>query len=124
MEAAEKTKGGPSRKWRRKLAATKDAGWRGNWRTSPRRSRPARSKWARSRRNARKLPGGLEEDLRDSYERLFKTKNGEAVVALEHEVCNGLPHESHADDDRKNAGQARKWLHCEQVRPHPFTGGD
>jgi predicted nucleic acid-binding Zn-ribbon protein len=35
------------------------------------------------------LAGKLDEDLRDSYERLFKTKNGEAVVPLDHEVCNG-----------------------------------
>jgi predicted nucleic acid-binding Zn-ribbon protein len=32
---------------------------------------------------------GVDEDLLDRYERLFKTKNGAAVVALEHEVCTG-----------------------------------
>lgn len=32
---------------------------------------------------------GIEEDLLDRYERLFKTKNGAAVVALENDICTG-----------------------------------
>ncbi len=32
---------------------------------------------------------GVDEDVLDRYERLFKTKNHHAVVALEHEVCMG-----------------------------------
>jgi len=32
---------------------------------------------------------GLDEDLLDRYQRLFSTKHGMAVVALEHEVCTG-----------------------------------
>jgi hypothetical protein len=32
---------------------------------------------------------GLDEDLLERYDRLFKTKNGSAVVPLEHEVCMG-----------------------------------
>lgn len=32
---------------------------------------------------------GVEEDLLDRYERLFKTKNGLALVTVEHEVCTG-----------------------------------
>jgi len=31
----------------------------------------------------------IDEDLLDRYERLFRTKNGTAVVALEHDVCTG-----------------------------------
>ncbi|GAT34160.1 hypothetical protein TSACC_22584 [Terrimicrobium sacchariphilum] len=32
---------------------------------------------------------GIDEDVLDRYQRLFKTKNGNPVVALEHEVCMG-----------------------------------
>jgi len=32
---------------------------------------------------------GIEEDLLDRYERLFKTKNGLSLVTVEHEVCTG-----------------------------------
>lgn len=32
---------------------------------------------------------GIEEDLLDHYARLFKSKNGQAVVPVEHEVCAG-----------------------------------
>jgi uncharacterized protein len=36
-----------------------------------------------------KLTEGIDEDLLDQYNRLFVTKNGNAVVSLEHEVCSG-----------------------------------
>jgi hypothetical protein len=32
---------------------------------------------------------GIEEDLLDRYQRLFKSKNGLALVTVEHEVCEG-----------------------------------
>jgi uncharacterized protein len=32
---------------------------------------------------------GLDEDLLESYERLFESKGGGAVVAVEHDVCTG-----------------------------------
>jgi len=32
---------------------------------------------------------GLDEELLESYERLFETKNARAVVAVEHDVCTG-----------------------------------
>lgn len=32
---------------------------------------------------------GIDEDVLDRYQRLFKNKHGTAVVALEHEVCTG-----------------------------------
>jgi predicted nucleic acid-binding Zn-ribbon protein len=36
-----------------------------------------------------RLAAGIEEDLRDTYTRLIRTKNAEAVVALQNEVCSG-----------------------------------
>jgi predicted nucleic acid-binding Zn-ribbon protein len=35
------------------------------------------------------LTEGLDEDLLDRYSRLFKSKNGSALVELDHEVCTG-----------------------------------
>jgi predicted nucleic acid-binding Zn-ribbon protein len=35
------------------------------------------------------LAEGLDEDLLDQYQRLFKSKNGSALVEIEHEVCTG-----------------------------------
>lgn len=35
------------------------------------------------------LTVGIDEDLLDQYDRLFLSKAGNAVVALEHEVCTG-----------------------------------
>lgn len=32
---------------------------------------------------------GVDEDLLERYERLFKSKNGAAIVPLEHEICMG-----------------------------------
>ena len=32
---------------------------------------------------------GIDEDLLDRYQRLFKSKNGLALVTVEHEVCEG-----------------------------------
>lgn len=32
---------------------------------------------------------GIDEDVLDRYQRLFKNKSGTAVVALDHEVCTG-----------------------------------
>src|SRR4030095_13801532 len=36
-----------------------------------------------------KLVAAVDEDLRDTYERLIRSKNGEAVVGLQHDVCSG-----------------------------------
>lgn len=36
-----------------------------------------------------KMTDGIDEDLLERYDRLFKTKHGAAVVALEHEICTG-----------------------------------
>lgn len=35
------------------------------------------------------LAEGLDEDLLDQYNRLFKSKGGSAIVELDHEVCTG-----------------------------------
>ena len=35
------------------------------------------------------LTTGIDEDLLDRYERLFKTKNGLALTTVEHETCEG-----------------------------------
>ena len=35
------------------------------------------------------LTEGIDEDLLDQYTRLFKSKNGSALVELDHEVCAG-----------------------------------
>jgi len=35
------------------------------------------------------LTDGIDEDLLDRYERLFKTKNGLALTTVEHETCAG-----------------------------------
>ena len=35
------------------------------------------------------LVEGIDEDLLDQYTRLFKSKNGSALVELDHEVCTG-----------------------------------
>lgn len=36
-----------------------------------------------------KLAAEVEEELLDTYDRLLKTKNGEAVAGLRHDVCSG-----------------------------------
>jgi len=36
-----------------------------------------------------RLTEGIDEDVLERYDRLFKTKQGSAVVPLEHEVCMG-----------------------------------
>lgn len=36
-----------------------------------------------------KFTVGIDEDLLDRYQRLFKTKGGNAIVSLDHEVCTG-----------------------------------
>ncbi|ALJ56639.1 Putative zinc ribbon domain protein [Candidatus Xiphinematobacter sp. Idaho Grape] len=36
-----------------------------------------------------RLSAGIDVDLLDQYSRLFKSKNGQAVVPIEHDVCSG-----------------------------------
>jgi uncharacterized protein len=55
---------------------------------------------------------GLDEDLLDTYQRLFATK-GEAVVPLEHEVCAGCHMKVTASTNARARGR-RELVQCEQ----------
>ncbi len=58
------------------------------------------------------LTAGLDEDLLDTFDRLFAGK-GEAVVALEHETCTGCHMKVTTQTVVKVKGQ-REIVHCEQ----------
>jgi len=58
------------------------------------------------------LTTGLDEDLLDTFERLFANK-GEAVVPLEHETCMGCHMKVTTQTVVKVKGQ-REIVHCEQ----------
>lgn len=58
------------------------------------------------------LTTGLDEDLLHVYTRMFATK-GEAVVALEHEVCTGC-HMKVTASTNAQAKAGREIVHCEQ----------
>jgi predicted nucleic acid-binding Zn-ribbon protein len=59
-----------------------------------------------------KLTSDLDEDLLDTYTRMFATK-GEAVVALENEVCTGC-HMRVTGSTGSRARAGREIVHCEQ----------
>ena len=59
-----------------------------------------------------KLAEGIDEDLFDTYQRLFKNK-GEAVVALDHEVCTGC-HMKVVPQTSANVRARKEVTHCEQ----------
>ncbi len=59
-----------------------------------------------------KLVSEVEEDLLDNYERLFATK-GDAVVALEHEVCTGC-HVKVTASTNAGTKAGRGIIHCDQ----------
>ena len=58
------------------------------------------------------LAAGLDEDLLDTFDRLFAGK-GEAVVPLEHETCMGCHRKVTTQTVVKVKGQ-REIVHCEQ----------
>ena len=58
------------------------------------------------------LAVGLDEDLLDTFTRLF-ANNGEAVVPLEHETCMGCHMKVTTQTVVKVKGQ-REIVHCEQ----------
>ena len=58
------------------------------------------------------LAVGLDEDLLDTFDRLFAGK-GEAVVPLEHEICMGCHMKVTTQTVVKVKGQ-REIVHCEQ----------
>jgi uncharacterized protein len=59
-----------------------------------------------------RLAGAVEEELLYTYQRLFATK-GDAVVALEHEVCTGC-HMKVTASTNASARARRGIVHCEQ----------
>jgi predicted nucleic acid-binding Zn-ribbon protein len=59
-----------------------------------------------------KLGEDIEEDLFDTYSRLFQNK-GEAVVALDHEVCTGC-HMKVIPQTSANVRARKEVTHCEQ----------
>jgi predicted nucleic acid-binding Zn-ribbon protein len=58
-----------------------------------------------------KLAAEIEEDLLDTYQRLF-TNKGEAIVGLEHEVCQGC-HTKVTAQTRVNLKADKVVVHCE-----------
>jgi predicted nucleic acid-binding Zn-ribbon protein len=58
------------------------------------------------------LAVGVDEDLLDLYERLFKSK-GEAIVALEHDVCTGCHMKVTASTAARAKG-GKEVVNCEQ----------
>ena len=59
------------------------------------------------------LTVGIDEDLLDQYNRLFASKGGNAVVALEHEVCTGC-HMKLTTQTLVRVRGAQEITHCEQ----------
>jgi predicted nucleic acid-binding Zn-ribbon protein len=59
-----------------------------------------------------RLAGDVEEDLLDTYDHLIRTKNGEAVVALQHEVCSGC-HMRVTPTTSSKARAKKEIVHCE-----------
>ncbi|MDB6152153.1 MAG: putative zinc ribbon domain protein [Chthoniobacteraceae bacterium] len=60
-----------------------------------------------------RLAGHVEEDLLDTYNRLFNSKSDNAVVGLDHEVCTGCHMRLTASTSAK-VRAAREVAHCEQ----------
>ena len=59
------------------------------------------------------LTEGIDEDLLDQYNRLFATKQGAAVVPLEHEVCTGC-HMKLTTQTVANVRAGKHLVHSEQ----------
>ncbi len=60
-----------------------------------------------------RLASKVEEDLLDTYNRLFRSKSDQAVVAFEHDVCTGCHMKLTASTSAKvRAG--KEITHCEQ----------
>src|SRR6516162_544830 len=60
-----------------------------------------------------KLAAGIDSDLLFQYDRLFASKGGDAVVAVEHEVCTGC-HMKNTTTTVYRAKLGRELIHCEQ----------
>jgi predicted nucleic acid-binding Zn-ribbon protein len=59
-----------------------------------------------------KLVESVDEDLRDTYERLLRSKNGEAVVGLQHDVCSGC-HMKVTPTTSSKCRARKEIVHCE-----------
>jgi predicted nucleic acid-binding Zn-ribbon protein len=59
------------------------------------------------------LAGQIDEDLLDTYNRLFQSKGDGAVVALEHDVCMGC-HMKLTTQTAVRVKGGREVVHCEQ----------
>lgn len=60
-----------------------------------------------------RLTEGIDEDVLDRYDRLFKTKHGSAVVPLEHEVCMGC-HMKVTSQTAIQVKAQKEVVHCPQ----------
>jgi predicted nucleic acid-binding Zn-ribbon protein len=60
-----------------------------------------------------RLTEGIDEDVLERYDRLFKTKNGSAVVPLEHEVCMGC-HMKVTSQTTIQVKAQKEVVHCPQ----------
>ena len=69
-----------------------------------------------------KIADGLEEELRENYERLFITKDGDAIVALEHDVCMGC-HMKVTPTTAAKCKAGKEVVHCEQCGRILYRGG-
>lgn len=69
------------------------------------------------------LAAVIEEDLLDRYERLFKTKNGAAVVPIEHGVCTGC-HMSMTTQTILSAKAEKEMISCSQCGRILYTEED
>lgn len=59
-----------------------------------------------------KLAEAVDEDLRDTYDRLLQTKNGEAVVGLQRDICSGC-HMKVTPTTSSNCRARRSIVNCE-----------
>jgi predicted nucleic acid-binding Zn-ribbon protein len=69
------------------------------------------------------LAAGIEPDLLARYQRLFATKDGSAVVPIEHEVCMGC-HMKNTTTLFHRAKLGRAVLNCEQCGRILYWDGD
>jgi predicted nucleic acid-binding Zn-ribbon protein len=59
-----------------------------------------------------KMAEGIDEDLRDTYDRLIRMKNGEADVGLQHDVCSGC-HMKVTPTTSSKCRSRKEIVHCE-----------
>lgn len=59
-----------------------------------------------------KLAADIEEELLDTYDRLLRTKHGEAIVSLQHEVCSGC-HMKVTPTTSSKARHGKEVVQCE-----------